>query len=168
MMKEFGKQSTFLLSIISKEQNSAYGCITLVICDEVVLDSKEGNLSFLCVDLESFENARSKRFQNDFFWSISDEKIMEYWISYFDSKKSIIDFNITYDQFDNLFFQSYIPFKSDFFDDFIFVGFEEMNHFHIKFWKKNNPNKVFNFTLNSKDVFTVSESAALFLREILD
>lgn len=168
-MKTFGKSSEFLIDIVSKEQNSDYGCLSLVICEQIVLSSKEGNLSFLCVDLESFEIAKSIRFRNNYFWSISDEKIIQYWKAYYGSKSknSKFDFGMSSDQFDELFFQSYIPFKSDFFDEFIFIGLEEFDIFHIKFWQKNDPDRIFNFSINDQSLFTVIKSATSFLREIL-
>ncbi len=92
----------------------------------------EGNLSFLCVDLEGVQFIWNDRFQNNYLWKIHPSKLAQLWKVFFNARSLeelesedvvLFDFNIQ---------QVQLPFKSDFFDEYIFIGFKDEVNWYLK------------------------------------
>lgn len=149
-----------ILFVIQKEEQSSFGLMSLIINDFKLINLKIGNFNNLLRDTEIFNHNFQNYFEDEFFWEEKNYRIIDNWNRFYGAK-TIEDLEKTdVINFNNHFYRVNLSFDSEFFDEFVFIGCKKGSFFHLKVWKKEFAEKIYDFKLKSNFLFSTFKELA--------
>ncbi|WP_337966807.1 hypothetical protein [uncultured Flavobacterium sp.] len=166
--KEIGTKKEIFISIDNNVSGRWFSTISFIINDYDFEYNEDENLSFLCVDFEVFHVAienQTQMFKDNYFWSFTDDEIIQKWNKYFNTKTIEEMENPEIELLDEKFHTVMIPFNSRFFNLWVFIGYIKDDVWHWKVWETINPKEVLNFKIAAQSLNEVLIQTPIYLRE---
>ena len=168
-LKKIGQKENIFISINTAIEDKWFTDINLVINNYTFPTEEKENLTFLCVDFKSLimglQNNSLKRYDDNYFWSISDNEIIRLWNKFFNIKtiEEMEDEEVIL--FDEKFTNSRLPFDSRFLNIWTFVAQLNDTTWNWKVWKTINPSEVLNFKVSDAKLLSFLEETTRYLED---